>query len=65
MTQEIKNLVIFLPISCRVMIQPLRLDHLWAGLSLVGAVYFVLRSGGFDLLLLNGLMASRRAMRRW
>ena len=42
--QEVITLVVFVPFSWWVMNQPLRLDHLWAGLCLVGAVYFVFRS---------------------
>ncbi len=42
-TQEAITLVIFVPFALVVMEQPLKLDFLWAGLCLVGAVYFVFR----------------------
>jgi len=42
-TQEVITLLIFVPFALVFMKQPLRLDFLWAGLCLVGAVYFVFR----------------------
>lgn len=42
--QEVITLVVFVPFSVYVMQQPLKLDYLWAGLCLVGAVYFVFRT---------------------
>lgn len=42
--QEVITLVVFIPFSMIYMEQPLKLDHLWAGICLVGAVYFVFRS---------------------
>ena len=42
-TQEVITLVVFVPFALYYMKQPLKLDHLWAGLCLVGAVYFVFR----------------------
>ena len=42
-TQEVITLVVFVPFAVLYMKQPLRLDHLWAALCLVGAVYFVFR----------------------
>ena len=42
-TQEVITLVVFVPFAVLYMKQSLRLDHLWAGLCLVGAVYFVFR----------------------
>src|SRR5450755_1360854 len=42
-TQEVLTLLIFVPFVLVFMKQPLRLDFLWAGLCLVGAVYFVFR----------------------
>ena len=42
--QEVITLSIFAPFSVWYMNQPLKLDHLWAGLCLVGAVYFLFRS---------------------
>lgn len=42
-TQEVVTLAVFVPFAVFFMNQPLRLDFLWAGLCLVGAVYFILR----------------------
>ena len=42
-TQEVITLVVFVPFAVLYMKQSLRLDHLWAALCLVGAVYFVFR----------------------
>jgi uncharacterized protein (DUF486 family) len=42
--QEVITLVVFVPFAMFYMQQPLRLDFLWAGLCLVGAVYFIFRS---------------------
>jgi len=41
--QEIVTLSIFVPFSVFYLKEPLRLDYLWAGLCLVGAVYFMFR----------------------
>jgi uncharacterized protein (DUF486 family) len=41
--QEVITLSIFVPFSVMYMRQPFRLDFLWAGLCLVGAVYFMFR----------------------
>lgn len=41
--QEVITLLVFVPFSVYFMQQPLKLDYLWAGLCLVGAVYFVFR----------------------
>jgi uncharacterized protein (DUF486 family) len=43
--QEIITLIVFVPFAAVVMRQPLRLDFLWAGLCMCGAVYFVFRGG--------------------
>jgi uncharacterized protein (DUF486 family) len=43
-TQEVITLLVFAPFALVVMKQPLKLDFVWAGLCLVGAVYFVFRS---------------------
>ena len=43
MMQEVITLLVFVPFSVYYMKQPLRLDFLWAGLCLLGAVYFVFR----------------------
>ena len=42
--QEVITLMVFVPFSVLYMQQPLKLDYLWAGLCLVGAVYFIFRS---------------------
>lgn len=41
--QEVVTLSVFVPFSWLVMREPLRLDYLWAGLCLCGAVYFIFR----------------------
>lgn len=43
MMQEVITLMVFVPFAVLYMRQPLRLDFLWAGLCLLGAVYFVFR----------------------
>ena len=42
--QEVISLSIFVPFSFFYLKEPLKLDYLWAGLCLVGAVYFIFRS---------------------
>lgn len=42
--QEVITLAVFVPFAVLYMRQPLKTDFLWAGLCLVGAVYFVFRS---------------------
>ena len=42
--QEAITLVVFVPFAMFYMDQPFKLDFVWAGLCLVGAVYFVFRS---------------------
>jgi uncharacterized protein (DUF486 family) len=42
--QEAITLTVFVPFAVLYMKQPLKLDYLWAGLCLVGAVYFIFRS---------------------
>ncbi|APW42201.1 DMT family protein [Rhodoferax saidenbachensis] len=42
--QEVITLGVFVPFAMFYMDQPLKLDYLWAGLCLVGAVYFIFRS---------------------
>lgn len=42
--QEIITLSVFVPFSVFYLKEPLKLDYLWAGLCLVGAVYFMFRS---------------------
>ena len=41
--QEVITLTVFVPFAVLYMKQPVRLDFLWAGLCLLGAVYFVFR----------------------
>ena len=43
--QEAITLAVFVPFALFYMHQPLKLDYLWASLCMVGAVYFVFRSG--------------------
>jgi len=42
--QEVITLSVFVPFAVFYMNQPLKLDFLWAGLCLVGAVYFIFRA---------------------
>jgi len=42
--QEVITLSVFVPFAVLYMKTPLKLDFLWAGLCLVGAVYFMFRS---------------------
>lgn len=42
--QEIITLSVFVPFTLFYMQQPLKLDYFWAGLCLLGAVYFIFRS---------------------
>jgi uncharacterized protein (DUF486 family) len=41
--QEVITLSVFVPFSVMYLKEPLKLDYLWAGLCLLGAVYFVFR----------------------
>jgi uncharacterized protein (DUF486 family) len=41
--QEVITLSVFVPFALLYMRQPIKTDFLWAGLCLVGAVYFVFR----------------------
>jgi hypothetical protein len=43
--QEVITMVVFAGFAIMYMKQPLKLDFLWAGLCLVGAVYFMFREG--------------------
>ncbi len=43
-TQEVITLAVFVPFAMVYMKEPFKLDYLWAGLCLVGAVYFIFRS---------------------
>lgn len=42
--QEVITLSVFLPFAIFYMHQPLKLDFLWAGMCLLGAVYFIFRT---------------------
>jgi uncharacterized protein len=42
--QEVITLSVFIPFSLLYMREQLRLDYLWAGICLMGAVYFMFRS---------------------
>ncbi|STQ91699.1 DMT family protein [Iodobacter fluviatilis] len=43
--QEVISLTVFIPFAMLYMNQPFKLDFLWAGLCLLGAVYFMFRGG--------------------
>ncbi len=43
--QEVITLIVFVPFSLLYLREPLKLDYLWAGLCICGAVYFVFRGG--------------------
>jgi len=43
-TQEVITLAVFVPFSMVYMDQPFRTDFIWAGLCLMGAVYFIFRA---------------------
>ena len=42
--QEVITLSVFVPFAAFYMQKPVKLDYLWAGLCMLGAVYFVFRS---------------------
>jgi uncharacterized protein (DUF486 family) len=42
--QEVITLSVFIPFSLYYMQQPLKMDYLWAGFCLLGAVYFIFRN---------------------
>ena len=42
--QEIITLTVFVPFALFYLREPLKLDYLWAGLCILGAVFFVFRS---------------------
>ena len=44
--QEVITLAVFVPFSIFYLRQPLKLDFLWAGLCMLGAVYFMFRGQG-------------------
>ena len=41
--QEVITLSVFVPFAIFYMGEPVKLDYLWAGLCLLGAVYFIFR----------------------
>jgi hypothetical protein len=43
--QEVITLTVFVPFAVFYLGQPLKWDYLWAGLCMVGAVYFIFRGG--------------------
>ena len=42
--QEVITLSVFVPFAVLYLKEPLKLDYLWAGLCVLGAVYFVFRA---------------------
>jgi len=42
--QEVITLLVFVPFAVLYMNQPIKLDYLWAGVCLMGAVYFIFRT---------------------
>lgn len=42
--QEVITLLVFVPFAIFYMRQPFKLDFLWAGLCITGAVYFIFRA---------------------
>jgi uncharacterized protein (DUF486 family) len=42
--QEVITLAVFVPFSVFFLNEPLRLNYVWAGLCLVGAVYFIFKA---------------------
>lgn len=42
--QEVLTLLVFVPFAMLYMDQPFKLDYVWAGICLTGAVYFIFRS---------------------
>jgi uncharacterized protein (DUF486 family) len=42
--QEVITLAVFVPFAAFYMGKPVKLDYLWAGLCMLGAVYFIFRS---------------------
>ena len=43
--QEVITLAVFVPFAMFYLKEPFKLDYLWAALCMVGAVYFIFRSG--------------------
>ena len=42
--QEVITLTVFVPFAWFYLKEPIKLDYLWAGLCILGAVYFIFRS---------------------
>ncbi len=42
--QEVITLTVFVPFALLYLKEPLKLDYLWAGLCILGAVFFIFRS---------------------
>lgn len=42
--QEVITLAVFVPFALYYMEEPFKTDYIWAGLCLIGAVYFMFRS---------------------
>ncbi len=42
--QEVITLTVFVPFAMLYLKEPFKLDYVWAGLCMVGAVYFIFRS---------------------
>jgi len=42
--QEVITLSVFIPFAVFYLNEPIKLDYLWAGLCMVGAVYFIFRT---------------------
>lgn len=49
MLQEVITLLVFVPFALLYLKEPLKLDYLWAGLCVLGAVYFIFRGGSGDV----------------
>lgn len=43
-TQEVITLTVFIPFAVFYMGEPFKMDYIWAGLCLLGAVYFMFRN---------------------
>lgn len=41
--QEVITLTVFMPFAWLYLKEPIKLDYLWAGLCILGAVYFIFR----------------------
>jgi hypothetical protein len=43
-TQEVITLVVFIPFAVFYMGEPFKMDYIWAGFCMIGAVYFMFRN---------------------